>query len=309
MTSVSDQMTGEAAAQTARAVTCMLVGVALLSLNDALIKTLASNYPAGQLLFIRGLFVFPWIILVAFRQGGLHRLRVKSIKGQALRGACVICSAFLFVNGLVYLPLADAIAITFTGPLFITAMAPLVLGEHVGWRRWLAVLAGFAGILFMVRPDGEVVQWAVLLPLGAALFGGTRDLITRRISQTENTVAVLFVTTAFVMLAGLVTAPFGWVPLQAQSLWTFAASGVLIAGAHYLMIEAFRQGEAALVAPFKYTSMIWAVLFGFLIFGDLPDGWTLFGAGLVILAGLYILRRETRLRRQPVTAVGPSARL
>ena len=307
--SVSDDTTGDAAAQTLRAVFCMLVGVALLSLNDALIKSLTSNYPVGQLLFTRGLFVFPWIFLLAFRQGGLHRLRVKSIKGQALRGACVICSAFLFVNGLFYLPLADAVAVSFAGPLFITAMAPLVLGEKVGWRRWLAVLAGFAGILLMVRPGAEVMQWAVLFPLGATLFGGVRDLITRRISQTENTIAVLFVTTSFVMLAGLTTAPFGWVTLQANDLWTFAASGLLITGAHYLMIEAFRQGEAALVAPFKYTSMIWAILFGFLIFGDLPDGWTLSGAGVVILAGLYILRRETRLRRRPVTAVGPSARL
>lgn len=300
---------GDAPAQTIRAVFCMLVGVALLSLNDALIKSLTSNYPVGQLLFTRGFFVFPWIFLFALRQGGLHRLRVKSIRGQALRGICVIASAFLFVNGLIYLPLADAIAVTFAGPLFITAMAPLVLGEHVGWRRWLAVLAGFAGILLMVRPGGDVMQWAVLLPLGATLCGGMRDLITRRISQTENTVAVLFVTTSFVMLAGLTTAPFGWVALRAEDLWTFAASGLLIAGAHYLMIEAFRQGEAALVAPFKYTSMIWATLFGFLIFGDLPDGWTLSGAGLVILAGLYILRRETQLSRQPVTAVGPSARL
>lgn len=287
----------------------MLVGVALLSLNDALIKSLTSNYPVGQLLFIRGIFVFPWIILLALLQGGLHRLRVRSIKGQALRGVCVIASAFLFVNGLVHLPLADAIAITFTGPLFITAMAPLVLGEQVGWRRWMAVLAGFAGVLFMVRPGGEAMQWAVLFPLGAALFGGTRDLITRHISQTENTVSVLLVTTSFVMLAGLTTAPFGWAPLQTQDLGTFAASGMLVAGAHYLMIEAFRQGEAALVAPFKYTSIVWAVLFGYLIFGDLPDGWTLFGAGLVIFAGLYILHRETRLSRRPVTAVGPSARL
>ncbi len=93
-------------------------------------------------------------------------------------------------------------------------------------------------------------------------------------------------------------APFGWAPLRAGDLWVFASSGALIAGAHYLMIEAFRLGEAALVAPFKYTSMVWALLFGFLIFGDLPDAWTLLGAGVVVLAGLYVLRRETRGRRR-----------
>ena len=101
----------------------------------------------------------------------------------------------------------------------------------------------------------------------------------------------------------------GWPAFRQQDLWTFALSGLLLAGANYLMIDAFRHGEAALVAPFKYTSMVWAVLFGFLVFGDLPDVWTLAGASIVILAGLYILHRETRFRRRPVTATGPSARL
>lgn len=294
---------------TIRAIVCMLVGVALLSLNDALIKSLTSAYPVGQLLFVRGLFVLPWILLLALGNGGTRALRIGSFRGQALRGACVIGSSFLFVTGLAYLPLADAVAVAFTGPLFITAMAPMVLGEQVGWRRWLAVLTGFAGVLVMVRPGGEALQWAVLFPLGAALCGGVRDLITRRISRTETSVAVLLVTTSVVMLAGLTTAPFGWSVVRYGDLWIFAASGALIAGAHYLMIEAFRQGEAALVAPFKYTSMVWAVLFGFLFFADLPDGWTLFGAAMVILAGLYILHRETMRRRPPVSAGGPPARM
>ena len=298
-----------AAAQSKRAVVCMVAGVALLSLNDALIKSLTSGYPVGELLFVRGAFVCPWILLLALRDGGLHRLRIKDIKGQALRACCVIASAFLFVNGLVYLPLADAIAITFAGPLFITAMAPFALGEYVGWRRWLAVLAGFVGVLFMVRPTGEAMQWAVLLPLGATLCGGVRDMITRHISQTETTVAVLFATTVVVMLAGLMTAPFGWSPVQTSDIWRFALSGLLLAGAHYLTIEAFRQGEAVLVAPFKYTSMVWALLFGFAMFGDLPDGWTLLGAAVVILAGLYILRRETVLGLRLVATGGPPERM
>ena len=298
-----------AAAQLPRAVICMLCGAALLTLNDALVKSLTKAYPVGELLFVRGFFILPWIALLAWRAGGLETLRVHNVTGQGLRAVCVIASSFLFISGLARLPLADAVAVAFTGPLFITAMAPLMLGEQVGWRRRLAVLGGFTGVLFIVRPGGDVLQWAVLFPLGAALCGGMRDLITRRISQTETSVAVLMVTTLAVMAAGLATAPFGWAPLDPAHLWTFACSGVLVAGAHYLMIEAFRLGEAALVAPFKYTSMVWAVLFGFLIFGDLPDVWTLAGAGIVILAGLYILRRETQLTRRPVAAGGPPARM
>lgn len=298
-----------AAARSTRAVTCMLIGAALLSLNDALIKALTSGYPVGELLFVRGAFVCPWIVVLAIRSGGVHKIRIRSVGGQSLRAVCVIASSFLFVTGLSYLPLADAIAVAFTGPLFITAMAPLALGEHVGWRRWLAVLAGFTGVLFMVRPGTGAMQWAVLFPLAAALCGGMRDLITRRISQTETTIAVLFVTTAAVMLAGVTTLPFGWAPLRADDLWLFAASGLLVAGAHYLMIEAFRQGEAALVAPFKYTSLVWAILFGFLLFAEVPDGWTLFGSAIVILAGLYIMHRETLFGRRPVASAQPPARM
>lgn len=285
--------------EVAPAVACMLVGTAVLTLNDALIKALAQNYPTGQLLFLRGLFVWPWILVFAMRTGGLQTLRIRNIKGQALRGACVIASAFLFINGLRHLTLADAIAVSFTGPLFITAMAPLVLGEKVGWRRWLAVLIGFAGVLFMLRPGSGVLQWAILFPLGAAVAGGLRDLITRRIAGTETTVAVLAATTTVVLVAGLATAPFQtWETVQGRHLMLFAASGALIAVAHTLMIEAFRRGEAALVAPFKYSSLIWATLIGFLMFNELPDRWTVIGAVIIVLAGLYVLHRETQLKRQ-----------
>ena len=273
----------------------MLCGTAVLVLNDGLVKALAESYPTGQLLFLRGLFVWPWILVYAMRTGGLGTLRIHNVQGQALRGLCVIGSSFLFVNGLRHLSLADAIAVSFTGPLFITAMAPLILGERVGWRRWLAVLVGFAGVLFMLRPGGDALQWAILFPLGAAICGGLRDLITRRISGTETTVAVLAVTTSVVLLSGLATAPFtAWVEIQSAHLGMFIASGILVAIAHTLMIEAFRRGEAALVAPFKYSSLLWGTLIGFLMFGDLPDRWTIVGAVIIVAAGLYVLHRERR---------------
>ncbi|MBU2532893.1 MAG: DMT family transporter, partial [Alphaproteobacteria bacterium] len=291
--------------EVAPAIACILVGTAVLTLNDALIKSLANSYPTGQLLFIRGIFVWPWILLFAMRMGGLKTLRIRNIKGQALRGVCVIASAFLFITGLRYLTLADAIAVSFTGPLFITAMAPLVLGEKVGWRRWLAVLVGFAGVLFMLRPGGSALQWAIIFPLGAAVCGGMRDLITRRIAGTEMTVAVLAATTTVVLVAGLATAPFvDWVPVRPPDIAMFAVSGTLIAFAHTLMIEAFRRGEAALVAPFKYSSLLWATLIGYLAFGELPDRWTIVGAVIIVLAGLYVLHRETQLRQRQRAVTG-----
>ena len=294
--------------EVAPAIVCMLVGAAILTLNDGLIKLLAGTYPTGELLFIRGLFVWPWILLFVMRRGGPAILRVHNIKGQVLRGCCVIAGSFLFITGLRHLTLADAVAIAFTGPLFITAMAPLVLGENVGWRRWLAVLVGFAGVLFMLRPGSEALQWAIVFPLGAAICGGLRDLVTRRIAGTETTVAVLAVTTTVLLLAGLATAPFvDWVQLRPADIVTFAASGALIAVAHTLMIEAFRRGEASLVAPFKYSSLLWATLVGYLMFDELPDTWTLVGAVVIVLSGLYVLHRETLLKRRqpPATATNP----
>ena len=284
--------------EVAPAVLCMLCGAAVLTLNDALIKGLTATYPTGELLFIRGVFVWPWILVFAMRSGGLTSLRIRNLRGQALRAVCVIASAFLFINGLRHLALADVIAVAFTGPLFITAMAPLVLGEKVGWRRWAAVLVGFAGVIFMLRPGGDVLQWAIVFPLGAAVCGGMRDLITRRISGTETTVSVLAVTTTVVLLAGLSTALFSeWVYPKPADIVKFAISGALLAVAHTLMIEAFRRGEATLVAPFKYSSLLWATLFGFLMFGELPNLWTIVGATIIVLSGLYVFRREAQLRR------------
>ena len=229
-------------AQSMRGIFAMVVSAALLTLNDALIKSLVQYYPAGEVMFIRAVFIMPWVFLLARYGGGLHMLRVNNFGGQALRSLFGLGNTFLFINALAFLPLADAIAIAFTGPLFITALAPLVLGETVGWRRWLSVLVGFAGVLIMVRPGYGVLQWAVLLPLGAALCDGSRDLITRRISQTETTAAVLLVSTSATLVAGLATATLGWPPFRPQDLWVFALSGLLNTGAHYFMIEAFRLG-------------------------------------------------------------------
>lgn len=286
-----------AADQAVPAIACMIGAVACLTASDALIKSMSSIYSVGQLLFIRSLFVWPWIVFFAIRQGGLRTLRLNSTKGHVVRGILVIASTFLFVAGLQFLPLATAIAAIFMGPLFITAMAPLILGERVGWRRWAAVSVGFLGVLVMVRPGTDAFQWALLFPIAGAMCGGLRDLITRRISQSENTLAMLAMTTLAIMVAGIVSIPFGWAEFRYEDLAKFAISGTLVTGGHYLMIDAFRRGEAGLVAPFKYTSLLWAIVIGYVAFGELPDHYTLVGATVIIAAGLYVFYRETQLRK------------
>jgi drug/metabolite transporter (DMT)-like permease len=278
-----------------RGIAFLLLGTAILTMNDTILKWLTSGYPTGQLLFMRSVFVVLPITLLVWRMGGLAALRVNDLKAHALRGAFVVGSAFCFVTGLRYLPLADAIAITFAGPLFITALAAPVLKETVGWRRWTAVLVGFVGVLVMTRPAGGAIQLAALWPLAATFFGALRDLTTRHISTGESSISLLCTSTAALTVAGLATAPFGWQPIAPADLGLMAAGGILVGSAHFLMIECFRLAEAGLLAPFKYSNMVWAILFGFIVWGEFPDAWTLTGAAFVVASGLYILRRESRL--------------
>ena len=280
-----------------RAIVFMLTGGALLTLSDAIVKTLTAHYPTGQILFVRALFVFLPILLFTWRGGGLAVLRVHNLKGQSARALCVVGSAACYITGLNYLPLTDMVAIGFANPLVVTALAPVFLAERVGWRRWTAVLVGFLGVLFMVRPAGEAAHWAVVFPMAAVMFGATRDLVTRHLSRSDRTEAVLFFSTTVILLAGLATWPFGWNTLDPRHLWHFLGIGLLVGGAHFMMIESFRLGEAAVVSPFKYANMIWATLFGFLLFGHLPGFGTVAGALVVVVSGIYILHRETVRKR------------
>ncbi len=280
----------------------MIAGGALLTVNDAVMKWLTGDYATGQIMFIRGLFAFIPILFFIRQAGGFRRLHIYSYTGQAARAVLVVAGTFCFVSGLSYLPLADAIAITFAGPLFVTALAAAILKEVVGWRRWTAVFIGFIGVIIIIRPTGEAVQLAALLPLTASFTGALRDIVTRRIAVGEQSATMLLVTTSAVCIAGLSTAPFGgWAPLALVDLWYFAASGILLGAAHYLMIETFRYAEAALVSPFKYASIIWATALGYMIWGETPDHWTLFGCAVVTASGIYILKRESLRKPKGIT--------
>jgi drug/metabolite transporter (DMT)-like permease len=274
-------------------------------MNDAIMKWLSADYPVGQIMFVRGLFVFIPVLALAWHEGGLARLRVRNRRGQAIRAAFVVAGMFLFVSGLRFMPLADAVAISFASPLIGTAFAVPLLGERVGWRRWTAVVVGLVGVIIMLRPSGSGIAWAALLPLGAAATGALRDIVTRRLSVSDSSSAILFVTTIAVTLSGLVATVAGpvlgldflaWRPIPLDHVAMLALAGFLLGTAQYLIIEAVRHAEIGLVAPFKYTSMVWAVLVGLVAFGTAPDRWILLGSGLVIAGGIYIVRREARLR-------------
>jgi drug/metabolite transporter (DMT)-like permease len=275
----------------------MVAGSALVTLNDAIAKWLTASYPVGQILCLRGVFFFVPILYFVWRAGGLRTLRVHSVTGQIFRAALFIVASAFFVSSVGLMPLPTVIALTFTAPLFVTAMAPTLLGEYVGWRRWAAVSVGFVGVLIIVRPLQESWSWVALLPVIGALCGALRDMLTRQITAKETSVSILVYGALAVVLVGLCTLPFGWRWVSAPDLLLFAVQGFVMGIAHYLMIESFRMAEAALVAPFKYTGFIWAVIYGAAIWGDYPDQWTVLGALVILASGLYILHREL-LRRK-----------
>ena len=277
-----------------RSVALMTAGCLLLTLNDAVMKLLSGDYPPGEMIFVRGVFMAIPIALLAHRAGGLHVLRVTNVRGQLLRAMTLVASVFLFITSLRYLPLADAVALTFAGPLMMTAVAPWALGERVGWRRRCAVAAGFAGVLIMLTPGQEGLRWAALLPLGAAFFEAARDIVTRRLVVTESSVSLTACSAALVTLGGLATAGHGWQPMSAGDAALLALAGCCMGAALFLMTEAFRHAEATLVAPFRYSSVLWAMLVGVVVWGDWPSPTMLAGAGLVVGSGLYILHREAR---------------
>jgi drug/metabolite transporter (DMT)-like permease len=269
------------------------LGSGLLTLNDGMAKWLTASYPVGQVIAVRGGITVCLILAVVWFRGPPGTLRVTAWKPQTLRGALMAVSTFSFITGLSMMPIADMIAIAFAGPIITAALAIPLLGERLGWRRWSAIFVGFLGVIIMVRPTPGAFQIAALLPLLSAFMGSLRDIITRRMPTSESTVAILLYSTAMVALFGAGSVFFvDWQPIQSAHLALFAISGILVGGAHVMVIMAFRLAEVGLISPFKYSSMIWAVLVGYLVWGNLPDEYVIAGSCLVVASGLYILHRE-----------------
>ena len=279
---------------TLKGIVTMVAGIALLTANDAVSKYLTESHPVGQVICLRQaatlLVIVPYVMLVS----GWGALRVVSWPGQITRGLLFVANAALIVLGFSLLPLAMVIMIMFSSPIFLALMSGTLLAERVTVERWIAILAGFGGVLIVIRPGASAFEWALLIPVAASFANALRDIVTRRLSRTETSIAILFWSTLIVMAAGALTAPFGWTAVSATGAAWFVAAGVFNATAHFLMIEALRLGEAAVISPMRYTSLIWAALLGWLIWGDLPDAWAVAGSAVIVASGIYMIRAETR---------------
>ena len=271
---------------------CMIVGGFIITINNVAIKAASPGMPVGEIMFLRAVVQTALVLgyLLVFRKFG--ELRVEHRSGQAARAVIMVTATFMFVGALRLMPLAEVMALLFLTPLMMTAFGPLFLGERVGWHRWIAVSLGFAGMIAMLRPSGEEVQWAALLAIGAATGSALRDTITRRISAGDTTIATLFYTSIATLVAATLTLPLGWKTPEPADYAILGFAGLLQFGAHFLMIEAFRYVQVSAVAPFKYVVLIWATGAGYYLFGEVPDIFTVLGALLIIIGGLYVIHRE-----------------
>ncbi len=280
-----------------KAVLYMLAAVALLSVMDAAAKWLTSDYSVWQIVFLTRFVTLAFAIGIAMRAGGLTTLATRRPWTHLGRSVIALAMVITFFLALRTLPLADAIAITFAAPLFMTVLSIPMLGERVGPRRWAAVLVGLAGVLVIVQPSGDSLQWAALLALASAALYAVMLTIGRRMTVTESSHTIVFYFALFAVVATGVAMPWVWVTPALEDLGLFLVVGLFGSLGGYMMTQAFRYGEVSLLAPFEYTALIWATLYGYLLWDHLAD-WSVFaGAALVVASGLYIARREARLAR------------
>jgi drug/metabolite transporter (DMT)-like permease len=193
-----------------------------------------------------------------------------------------------------FLPLADCVVIAFVSPLLVTALSVPLLGERVGIHRWGAVIFGLFGVMFVIRPGMRIVHWASILPLIAALFYANFQITTRILGRIDDALTSLFYTSVGGLILSSIAVLFVWVSPSLEQWLILVWLGFLGVVGHYFMIKAFELAPVSLLAPFDYTALIWATLLGFVLFGDLPDAWTIMGAIIIISSGLYLIKRERR---------------
>lgn len=270
----------------------MAGGIGLVTVNDAMIKWVVTDYPLGEAVFVRGVFaLLPTLFLVS-RHGGLASLRVRDWRGQLICAALLAVPIFLFVYSLRHLELGVAVILIYSGPLLATALGSWLLRERVDVWRWSAVGAGFAGVALVVQPTGQTFTPILLLPLLVALLVAARDIVVRRLVVGESTIAIHFYSSVAVLMVALFTV-HEWVYLPLAVWLSLALAGLGFGFGIYLVTDALRYADVSLVSPFKYTSVVWALLLGYLLWGEVPTVLVIIGALVIVATGVFLIRQAS----------------
>jgi drug/metabolite transporter (DMT)-like permease len=278
-----------------RGILMMCFAVLCFATMNTFTKELRGELPVTGIIWGRYFFHFA-LILVLFPRRIPTLLKSDDIGLQIARSVLVLLATACMFIALGFMPLADAVAITFAGPLLIVALSAIILRERVGPRRWAAVAVGFIGMLVIIRPGAGAFQAAALLPVLVAFFYALYQIITRLISHRSDPLSMLFYTALVGAIAMTAIVPFDWQTPTTEQWLMLVAVGLLGGLGHYAIIKAYERSEAALVAPFAYTEMVWATSLGFLAFGDFPDLFTFAGTAIIIASGVYVVHRERQAR-------------
>lgn len=276
-----------------RAMATMLAAVVAFSLMDAGLKLLSAHYPPFEVAALRGTASLPWVAAWVLSSAGLRSLRPVQWRLHLLRGGMGIAMMAAFVYALRTLPLANAYSLFFVAPLLITALSGPMLGEQVGPRRWVAIAVGLVGVLVLLRPSGHgLLSAAAIAVLLAATMYALSAITVRWLAKTDTPQAMVTWLLVSMAVGGGVLALPHWIPLRNEHLWLVAGVGLAGAVGQYTIIEAFRLGEASLLAPLEYTALVCGVVLDFVLWHTLPDRITWVGAAIIVASGLYLLRRE-----------------
>jgi len=265
---------------------------------DSVAKYLGGHLNLVQVTWGRYFFHFLFLAPFVLYRYGVSALKPEQFFLQVVRGGFLLAATLFFFGAIVLMPLADTLAIVFVSPFLVTLMSPLLLGERVGWFRILAVLIGFVGTLIIIRPGAGEVNIGAVMALGTGLMYAFYSIATRKLSGSAPPVVTLTFTALMGTVVTSAALPFFWAPLSSTDIGWMIAMGLLGAAAHYFFIKAYDYAEASFLAPFAYSEIVTAVLFGWVFFNDLPDAWTWTGTAIVIASGIFISIRERYLDNQ-----------
>ena len=281
-----------------RGIVCMVGAMACFVTNDALVKFASQSMPSAQLIFIRGLMSLLLVLALAHALGATSRLREATRGWVAGRAVVDAIATMLYLGSLFHLPIGNATAINLAAPLFMTLFAALFMAERVRGARWLAVCVGFIGVLLVIQPRAEGFNGYALVCLLGTLFHAARDLMTRRIHAGIPSILITLATAvAVTVVSGAWSLLQGWKAFGLFEFGLLALASVFLTGGYYFIISSMRHGEMTLVAPFRYSGLLFALVLGYAVWGEVPNTLAWFGIALLIGSGLYVLHNERRHSR------------
>lgn len=286
-----------------RGIALMTASTAVFVVNDALVKYVSETLPAMQLIFIRGVLASALLLAGMHAMGATRHLGQVMLRPVLLRSGLDAVATVVFLTALFHLPLANASAINMATPLFITLFSVVLLKERVNAGRWLAIGIGFAGVLLVVQPSVQGFNGYALLAVLASVLHAARDTSTRLIPDHVPSILVTLATAvAVTLLTGLLSLVEGWQPMRGRELGLLATAALLVAVGYHLLISSMRVGEMSVVAPFRYTNLLYALVLGYLIWSDVPNALAWAGIALLVGAGLYVLHSERERARAALEA-------